>query len=297
MKDRNRLSLLVVALSAAALAATPAFAFKLPPHEEIVRTSLTPAGVPPAVLDTVVGSLASGRGNLGSDRHQADAFRHFDNAPDPATVCTRAEEAWARFYGEIRSSVRPGTVSESASGGIEKARESFGALTHSVQDFYAHSNWIEIFLAENVDPPLADTLFPSCDASALPQELETGYYAFELNNWGGCPAGGPPPPHKFCHEALNKDNDSSIEGGKTALPQGITYHQLAVQLAAVHTNELYQIVTTSLARDWANDFPEADVECLISQVFQDTKEPCWPTGSTDSNTSPGVSVGGPSGRP
>ncbi len=278
MRRRNRLSLLVVALATVALAAAPALAFKLPQHEEIVRTSLAPAGVPPAVLDTVVGTLASGRGNLGSDRHQADAFRHFDNAPDPATVCARADEAWARFYGEIRSSVRPGPVSESTTAqGNEKARESFGALTHSVQDFYAHSNWIEISLAENADPPLADTLFPSCDAAALPEGLQTGFYAFELDNWGGCPAGGPPSPYEFCHETLNKDDDSSIEGAKTALPQGISYHELAVQLAARHTRELYQIVTTSLAHDWATDYPQANVECLISQVFQDTKEPCWPT--------------------
>jgi hypothetical protein len=278
VRRRNRLSLLVAALATVALAATPAFAFKLPQHEEIVRTSLAPAGVPPAVLDTVVGSLASGQGNLGSDRHQADAFRHFDNAPDPATVCARADEAWTRFYGEIRSSVRPGVVSDSTSAqGVEKARESFGALTHSVQDFYAHSNWIEIFLAQNVEPPLADTLFPSCDAGVLPEGLQTGFFAFELNNWAGCPASGPPAPYEYCHETLNKDDDSSIEGAKTAPPQGITYHQLAIQLAAAHTSELYRIVTTSLARDWASDFPEASVECLISQVFQDTKEPCGST--------------------
>ena len=275
MRNRKRLTLPIVAFVALALAAAPAFGFKLPPHEQIVRTSLTPAGVPPEVLDTVVGTFASGRGNLGSDRHQADAFRHFDNAPDPVTVCSRANEAWATFYGEIRSSVRPGAVSETlVAQGTEKAREAFGALTHSVQDFYAHSNWIEIFLARGTAPPLADTLFPACDSSAFPEELQTGYYAFELTNWGGCPEGGPPSPYEFCHETLNKDNNSSLEGAKTALPEGVTYHQLAVQLATAHTKKLYSVVTNSLVQDWTKDFPRARAECLVSRVFQDTKDPC-----------------------
>src|SRR3954453_375590 len=72
VRNRKRLTLAIIAFVALALAAAPAFGFKLPPHEQIVRTSLTPAGLPPEVLDTVVGTFASGRGNLGSDRHQAD---------------------------------------------------------------------------------------------------------------------------------------------------------------------------------------------------------------------------------
>ena len=272
---RKRLAPWIVVLAIVALAATPAFAFKLPGHEQIARTSLSPLGLPPNVLDTVVGSFVSGAGNLGSDRHQADAFRHFDNEPDPATVCTRANEAWAKFYGEMRSSVQPAVGPDDAvTQRAERARQFFGALTHALQDFYSHSNWIETFLTQNVAPPLADMLFPACTPSALPQGLQTGYYAFELTNWGGCPAGGPPPPYRYCHETLNKDNNSSIQGRKTTAPDGPTYHQLAVQLARAHTSKLYQIVTASLARDWTNDFPKADADCLIAHVFQDTKDPC-----------------------
>lgn len=270
----------------------PAAAFKLPVHENLVRVPLGAAGVPKPVLDPVVGTFLSGTGNLGSDRYQADAYRHFDNAPDPATVCTRARDAWTRFYNEIRTAVTPGTAPEySDVQGVDRARESFGALTHSLQDFYAHSNWTELFVDVGQTPPTADALFPSCSPGQLPAGLQTGYYEFALTNWGGCPKTGPPAGYKFCHETLNKDDGAAIQGGRTIPGTPLTYHQVAAQLAGAHTTKLYQLVVTQLRNAWAAAYPNARADCLIERVFQASTQPCRFGRITLTNVSSSIRLG------
>jgi hypothetical protein len=257
-----------------AVGATPANAFKLFAHEAILRLALPPLGMPNNVVFTILGDLPSGTGNLGSDLHQSDAFRHFDNAKNPIDICARATAAWSRFYGEIRTNVQPGAPPYFEVQGLEKARQSFGALTHALQDFYAHSNWIEIFIDQNLSPSLATSLFPNCNAAALPAGLQTGFYAFELANWGGCPPTGAPAGFKYCHENLNKDQGSSLEGRKTVPGTSTTYYSVAAQLALSHTTRLYHDVVASLRQDWAAAFPTVRSDCLNAHLFQDSKEFC-----------------------
>jgi hypothetical protein len=261
------------------LVTLPAFALKLGPHEQILRSTVRPrVGVMP--FDQILGTFPSGLGNLGSDRHQFDDFRHFDSAPSRQTVCDRANAAWSKFSGEIRGLVQPQNAPEyDQIGGLADARSSFGALTHALQDFYAHSNWIELHLAAGQPPPIATALFPNCVPTALPAGLETGY--FDLSHGlSGCPysplndAWIPPAGFSFCHETLNKDSDQTRHGRELVPGTNTTYHAIAVQLATDHTLALYNLVLSQLAADWPIRFPQVRTDCLIERFKFDGTEPC-----------------------
>jgi hypothetical protein len=268
------------AFAAGLLTALPAAAFKLGPHQQILQATVAPrVGVPP--FNQIVGDLLSGRGNLGSDQHQFDEYRHFDSAPSRDAVCARANAAWGRFYAEIRDSVQPLNAPQyDQIGGVADARSSFGALTHALQDFYAHSNWVELHVAAGQVPPIAAALFPNCIPTALPAGLETGYFdlAYGL---GGCPnsplndAWFPPAGYRFCHETLNKDSDQTRHGGDLVPGTSQTYHALAAQLAAAHTTALYTLVTNQLTSDLSARFPQLRTDCLVTRVLvSDGTEPC-----------------------
>jgi hypothetical protein len=273
----------------------PAAAFKLGPHETIVRTALGSLGIPPSEMTLIVGSLLDGTGNRGSDAFQFDEYRHFDNAVGPAQICARAQAAWNRFYVEMRQAVQPRNPPEYdvISGESLTALQSFGALTHSLQDFYAHSNWIELFLANGQSPPLASGLFPPpCNSASLPAAIQTGYFNL-ANGLDGCPGTGPPAGFNgWCHETLNKDQNSSPEGRKIVPGGGMTYHELAMQLAIAHTTQLYHLVVQSLIRDWTTDYPDVRADCLVRQLFQHVIAPCRFGHIVFANLSPSVHLGG-----
>lgn len=191
---------------------SPAAAFKLPQHEQIVRASLAQLGIPGDRMNIIVGDLYTGVGNRGSDQYQFTSFRHFDNSPDPATVCQRANEAWTYFYTFIRLNVRPANPpqwDQIDEGRAADALSAFGALTHSLQDFYAHSNWLETHIALGQSPATADRLFPPpCNSTGWPVDVQTGYFSL-IHGIDGCPGTTPPTGFKYCHEALNKDDSES----------------------------------------------------------------------------------------
>ena len=138
--------LTLAAFVAGSLMSLPVAAFKLGPHQQILQSTIAPR-IGAAPFTQIVGDLISGRGNLGSDQHQFDDYRHFDSAPSRTAVCDRANAAWNRFYAEIRDSVQPQNGPEfDQIGGVADARSSFGALTHALQDFYSHSNWVELYV-------------------------------------------------------------------------------------------------------------------------------------------------------
>src|SRR5262245_10533873 len=88
---------ILVSLVAGFMVALPVAAFKLGPQQQILQSTIYPrVGVAP--FNQIVGELLTGRGNLGSDRHQFDEYRHFDSAPSRTAVCDRANAAWNRFY-------------------------------------------------------------------------------------------------------------------------------------------------------------------------------------------------------
>ncbi|MBP7002316.1 hypothetical protein [Amaricoccus sp.] len=263
-----------------ALTAGTAAAFKPGPHVEITRQGLG-TRVSTDALSEFTGNLLLGSGNIGSDLHQLDGSRHIDSAPGPQAVCDRANAAWSTFYGTIRDSIQPYYPPDyDQLLGVPQARSAFGALLHALQDFYSHSNWVELFIAAGQSPPLATQLFPTCQASSLPAGLMTGYFGLE---WGiaGCPYSAisnawiPPAGFAYCHETLNKDSDQSLHGRELVPGSSKTYHALAAELAAAHTRLLYDTVRENLSRDWKAKYPEMRAICLVDKVmYYDRPDPC-----------------------
>lgn len=135
----------------------------------------------PTIQDNLLAIVAA---NLATDLNQFESALHFDNCTFALGV-ERIDNLW-----EIVEADPDGnrfTV--------------FGSMLHTVQDFYAHSNWVE--LHEGVSPvPVWDL-----DLDALPAGIVSG--TFELDFPKEC---GPDAP---THEQLNKDSPNSLEGAKT----------------------------------------------------------------------------------
>jgi hypothetical protein len=256
------------------LAQAPAAGFSLEAHEAVLNGSLpvgasNPTDIDPAAMQQVIGSFFTGKGNLGSDLHQFDAFRHFDSAPNPPSICALAVQSWSFFVNavdaatQVSNAASPDPMVDSAA-----ARSAFGGLTHSLQDFYSHSNWIE--LGHRSQAPL----FPTCVAGALPSELQTGYFKpSALAPLSGCPTDGlgnplPPAPFKYCHLTLNKDKPQGHGAEIAPGSGGRTYHQVAVDLAKTHTAALYAHVRARVAGRLGPATDDVAGECVARKLFQ-----------------------------
>ena len=96
----------------------------------------------------------------------------------------------------------------------------FGTMIHTVQDFYAHSNWVELYVDQS-PIPVWDLVLGS-----LPADIVSG--TFFLDSPKEC---GPNAP---THTQLNKDSPDSEEGQKvvTSGPnQGSSLFELAFNAA------------------------------------------------------------------
>ena len=124
--------------------------------------------------------------NIAQDLHQMDGRRHFDNCCFAEGVAY-IEEEWCNMEAE------DDRYSESALG-------TFGRLLHTVQDFYAHSNWVELNLSQNQIPVWDMNL------NSLPSGIVSGTWiiGFPKKCDGTAPT----------HEQLNKDDANSEEGKK-----------------------------------------------------------------------------------
>lgn len=271
---RLRAGVLVVATAAvvAAMVSLPtpnAHAFLPQNHERITREGLPSDEVDDAAYLQIFVGPPPGAGVAGSEAFQLPDFRHFDNAKNPADICARAQDAWNFFTPLIVGGSRPiGT--ELVDG--PQARAAFGGLLHSVQDFYSHSNWVELNVAAGQPERPAPQLYPTCDPAVLPAGLYTGYYDLDLATSGGCPPGGPPPGFAQCHTTLNKDDDNnptmSPEGLVRVTGKRMNYFELAVLLAARKTTDVYHQVRDLVA--------SSNGECAAANLFQvDRHQPCW----------------------
>ena len=163
--------LLVIAAIAAAVAlvgvpAPTAQAFDPPFHERIVRDALTPDLVDNTAMIQILAGPPPGIGAIGSDLSPAQAFRHFDNAKNPADICTRARDAWNFYIPAVTSGARPAGPGFTVLVNGPGARSAFGGLAHALADFYSHSNWVELNAAagqpEQTRPPAFPHMRPSC---------------------------------------------------------------------------------------------------------------------------------------
>ena len=130
----------------------------------------------------------------GINGHFFDSEYHFD-----AELFTKSSSLIVEFRRDIIDHVRGGRD--------EAARKLLGTTLHTIQDFYAHSNWVEKRLADENYPHPAwsttdpfgvpelnqptvpgDTAAPACDSDSVLSSapLATGYYDFCMSVEAAC---------------------------------------------------------------------------------------------------------------
>lgn len=153
--------------------------------------------------------------NIAQDLLQTQSRVHFDNCDFPGGV-----EHLGAEWNVIDN--LPDKYSDSA-------LAAFGALLHTTQDFYAHSNWIELHEQQSPIPLWDQTL------ASLPSGIVSGTW------WLGFPRlCGPNAPS---HSELNKDSPTSTEGGRIVVSgpnQGKTLFVLAYATAIAATKLQYK---------------------------------------------------------
>ncbi len=108
-------------------------------HREITVQALGPYFHPLALEEVIHANLGQDAWyyQLGHDRY------HFDN---------NSFVAGDQYCEEQRQLV----ITNLTNGMISKARQAMGRLTHTVQDFYAHSNYVDLWRARFPDSPAKD---------------------------------------------------------------------------------------------------------------------------------------------
>jgi hypothetical protein len=266
------------------LAPLPARAFELSVHERIVRQALA-GQVEPWALDRVVA------GNEESDLHQFAPERHFDNATGPGDICTRWQDGVRTFLDRAVTYTGPADDRATVLTDREGALRSFGEMSHALQDFYAHSNWIELQFAAGQSPGKASALVAQeCDAARLPAALQTGY--FNLGNGpDGCPSTGPlgtgapapPAPFSACHEQLAKDHPDKGHGADKAL-DGRTFHDIAVALATQSTTDAWELLHAGVVERYTD--ATMNGQCLFEKLAFGGETACrCPSGGLTPRTS------------
>lgn len=137
-----------------------------PIHAQIIRQALG-ASFSPRSLDAIIAANIGQdglRGQFGHDEY------HFDN------------NAFAKSHAYLDEQ-RSLTLSALRSGDAASALSAFGRLTHTAQDFYAHTNYVSLWLTRQRDstPPPAPEIDPvAADLLANP-DLHSGklYYPQE----------------------------------------------------------------------------------------------------------------------
>lgn len=132
-------------------------------HREITREALG-SYVDPSALETIIAA------NLGQDalRYQIghDHFHYDSSAFQPADAYVEA--------------LRQAVQSSLEQNDTLAARLSLGRLTHTVQDFYAHSNYVSLWRERHPDAP-ADQIEPELPELRQDARLRSGrlYYPLE----------------------------------------------------------------------------------------------------------------------
>jgi hypothetical protein len=137
-------------------------------HESITRQALS-EHFSPRALDAIVAA------NLGQDDLLTGQIGHeeyhFDN------------NAFEKSYAFIEEQ-RRWAISSLQDGDAPAAWAAFGKLTHTAQDFYAHSNYVDLWLAlfDGQPPPAPSEIAPLMDELVDNPGLRSGklYYPLEV---------------------------------------------------------------------------------------------------------------------
>ncbi|WP_197374834.1 hypothetical protein [Mycolicibacterium baixiangningiae] len=258
--------------------APSAQAFSIQDHANITRAALPRDQVNEVAVLQILNGPPPGGGAMGSDAYAVDLWRHIDNAKNPADICARATQAWNILSPAILRGSQPVGPGATALRDGPSARAAFGGLAHALQDFHAHSNWVESNIAAGQPERPAPALFPSCAPGAFPADLHTGYFNILFARQSlldGCPPGGPPPGFQECHSALNKDGPNTPRGRQPVPGTTMTMYQLAARLATAATTNLHRDVRGLIASTVSAQNPGVDGECVAAKVFRpDLLGPC-----------------------
>ena len=266
----------------AALPSRSARAFSVPIHAAIVVSALK------GVMDGT-GIAIVGVSNRAADLHQFTSEQHFDNAPSAGELCDRWRSGIDTYLTSAVESSAPDGDDLAKIAELVDALRWFGRATHALEDFYAHTNWLELSLSTPGMPDIAPLNGKTCDLSAYPG-LQSGYFALSpKNGLDGCPKGGPPAPYKYCHLGLNKDEPDSIEGSKKV--GGGSLHTQAVARATVATTKLWlSAMHDRIVEKYNRKEYYADPECIFNKLAWRGKKSCVDlNGTWTIKTSDGVS--------
>jgi hypothetical protein len=127
----------------------------------------------------------------------------------------------------------------------------FGTATHAIADFYAHTTWIELYLAmyPSAGIPLAPLFALECDVEQFPPGIQSGYFHLR-HGIHGCPRSGdryqPPPGFQYAHAELAKDFPDKGHGAELVPAGNHTYFDVAVRLATAATVDAWQSLSPLL---------------------------------------------------
>lgn len=180
--------------------------------------------------------------------------------------------------------------------GKEKTLRSVGMALHALQDFYSHSNYLEMLLSANKplepvdwnDPPSSivtcyyhfegktkQEFFESrAGAVKALQRLHPGVNFHTKDDYQDRKTGHCTEPKaleyslapgvSFTHIELNKDSAKTLEGRVLAQKQGKTFHDLAVQLACADTLVLWSTFERMVKQKYGDERGAGILKCLKS---------------------------------
>jgi hypothetical protein len=245
--------LLVVVLAVASTfvtSATIAQGFSKPIHGAITRNALRPGqDLDGNALERIV------QANMDTDNNQTASERHFDNAPVAGVICGHWRAGVNTWLDEVVANVEPSDAEKRTLKNRDLALDRFGMVLHATQDFYSHSNYVELGLPI----PSGGFLLASCDASTLNAQLQTGYFSLTSVTPPniGCPTFGdrptPPAGYQYCHSQLHKDDPDRPN------------HGLAVAYATQATKNAWEEVRRRIIAKYESD-KTIDAECLFTKL-------------------------------
>lgn len=242
-------------------------------HKSIIEEALVPLGFTPKSLEIVVGGCEK-QDDPRSPQYKRAECHAINNTVGPTFAYVKAT---------ILQSVEHAGGADSSELDRQKTLLKLGQALHALHDFYSHSNYLELMLAENVNLKPVNWEFP-------PAQIRTCYYhyapiphqeAFETRSemvsalrrqypeltfhtpqeYGvrelmNCPESTvisyAMAPVSFTHAELNKDNEKTLEGSTTSTRYGKSFFQLAKQLAKEDTVNAWWVFERAVRRRYGD---------------------------------------------
>jgi hypothetical protein len=226
-------------------------------HERIVREAL---GDGHTLSEDALAAIVAA--NKRSDLFQFSPERHFDNARDRTELGERWRGGLHAYLTRAVACCTPVGNEQRRLTNRGAALRAFGAASHALADFYAHTNWVELWAAQGVFDRLAPLLGNAWDDGDFPPELQSGYFSLRYG-LVGCPrrGGRPSPPrgYAYCHAQLAKDDADRGHGAERTRPAGPTFHEVAVRLAVQATREAWQNLRMRVLARYGDDGGPGDL--------------------------------------